>query len=25
MISGDEQIFEEKAHLNCAILPAQEM
>jgi hypothetical protein len=25
MISGDEQIFEEKAQLNCAILPAQGM
>lgn len=25
MISGDKQIFEEKAQLNCAILPAQDM
>ena len=25
MISGDQQIFEEKAQLNCAILPAQGM
>ena len=25
MISGDEQTFEEKAQLNCAILPAQDM
>ena len=25
MISGDQQIFEEKAQLNCAILPAQDM
>ena len=25
MISGDKQTFEEKAQLNCAILPAQDM